>query len=47
MPYVKDFHFIKTGNTFPHSSGIASSASGMSALAMCIVALEELVYSKR
>ena len=45
-PYVKDFHFdIKTGNTFPHSSGIASSASGMSALAMCIVALEELVYS--
>ena len=45
-PYVKDFHFdIKTSNTFPHSSGIASSASGMSALAMCIVALEELVYS--
>ena len=45
-PYVKDFHFdIKTSNTFPHSSGIASSASGMSALAMCIVALEEMVYS--
>jgi len=44
--YVKDFHFdIKTSNTFPHSSGIASSASGMSALAMCIVALEELMYS--
>lgn len=27
---------INTLNTFPHSSGIASSASGMSALALCI-----------
>ena len=41
-PYLKHYHFnIKTSNTFPHSSGIASSASGMSALAMCIVGLEE------
>jgi|TARA_B110000902_G_C14177857_1_gene539391 diphosphomevalonate decarboxylase len=27
---------IDTSNSFPHSSGIASSASGMSALALCI-----------
>lgn len=32
---------IDTVNTFPHSSGIASSASGMAALAMGIVALEQ------
>lgn len=30
---------IQTHNTFPHSSGIASSASGMSALALCVVSL--------
>ncbi len=27
---------LETSNTFPHSSGIASSASGMSALALCL-----------
>ncbi|MCB9195189.1 MAG: diphosphomevalonate decarboxylase [Flavobacteriales bacterium] len=32
---------IETSNTFPHSSGIASSASGMSALALCIMSLEK------
>lgn len=41
-PYLKDFHFtIDTKNTFPHSSGIASSASGMAALAMNIMSLEK------
>jgi diphosphomevalonate decarboxylase len=41
-PYLKDFHFtIDTQNTFPHSSGIASSASGMAALAMNIMSLEK------
>ena len=35
-------HFtIETSNTFPHSSGIASSASGMSALALCLVQIEQ------
>lgn len=29
-------YFVETSNSFPHSSGIASSASGMSALALCI-----------
>lgn len=41
-PYLKNFHFaIDTQNTFPHSSGIASSASGMAALAMNIMSLEK------
>lgn len=40
-PYLKTYHFtIDTANTFPHSSGIASSASGMAALAMNIMSLE-------
>ena len=40
-PYLKQYHFtIDTENTFPHSSGIASSASGMAALSMNIMALE-------
>ncbi|MFT5056916.1 MAG: diphosphomevalonate decarboxylase, partial [Pseudoalteromonas distincta] len=29
-------YIIDTSNSFPHSSGIASSASGMSALSLCI-----------
>lgn len=37
FPFIKSGRFvIKTSNSFPHSSGIASSASGMSALALCI-----------
>lgn len=41
-PYLKEYHFtIATENTFPHSSGIASSASGMAALAMNIMDLEK------
>ena len=40
-PYIVDYHFtIDTTNTFPHSSGIASSASGMAALAVNIMSLE-------
>jgi diphosphomevalonate decarboxylase len=41
-PYLTLYHFIiDTENTFPHSSGIASSASGMAALAMNIMSLEK------
>ncbi|RED46805.1 diphosphomevalonate decarboxylase [Winogradskyella eximia] len=41
MPFLKDYHFkIETSNTFPHSSGIASSASGMSAIALCLMSIE-------
>ncbi len=34
---------IESKNTFPHSSGIASSASAMGALALCLVEIEEEV----
>jgi diphosphomevalonate decarboxylase len=41
-PYLKQYHLtIDTENTFPHSSGIASSASGMAALSMNIMSLEK------
>jgi len=39
VPFVKDYSFtVETSNSFPHSSGIASSASGMSALALSFLA---------
>ncbi|WP_394336448.1 diphosphomevalonate/mevalonate 3,5-bisphosphate decarboxylase family protein [Aureibaculum luteum] len=42
VPYISDYNFvIKTRNTFPHSSGIASSASGMAALTLCILSMEK------
>ncbi len=40
-PFLKEYKLtIKTHNSFPHSSGIASSASGMSALALCLLSLK-------
>jgi diphosphomevalonate decarboxylase len=45
-PYLKEYHLtIDTQNTFPHSSGIASSASGMAALAMNVMCLEKEINS--
>lgn len=42
LPFLKDYHFkIETSNSFPHSSGIASSASGMAALSLCLMDLEK------
>ena len=42
LPFLKNYHFkIDTQNTFPHSSGIASSASGMAALAMNLMSIEK------
>lgn len=42
VPFIKDYSYrIETSNSFPHSSGIASSASGMSALALCIMEMEK------
>lgn len=32
---------IESGNNFPHSAGIASSASGMSALALCLCTIDD------
>ncbi len=44
LPFLKDYHFtIDTRNTFPHSSGIASSASGMAALSMNLMSLEKAI----
>ena len=41
VPFLKAYQFtINTHNSFPHSSGIASSASGMSALALCLMDME-------
>ena len=41
-PYLTTYNMvIHSENSFPHSSGIASSASGMSAVAMCLMSLEK------
>ena len=41
LPWVlKGKYIIKTENTFPHSSGIASSASGFGAIAKCLMSLD-------
>ncbi|MGB1170277.1 MAG: diphosphomevalonate/mevalonate 3,5-bisphosphate decarboxylase family protein, partial [Flavobacteriaceae bacterium] len=41
-PYLLVYDMvIHSENSFPHSSGIASSASGMSAIAMCLMSLEK------
>lgn len=40
LPFLRTHRFeIHTKNTFPHSSGIASSASGMSALSLCLASI--------
>ena len=44
MPFLKEYHFeIHSENSFPHSSGIASSASGLSAIALCLMSMEKLM----
>lgn len=41
LPWIlKGKYIINTGNTFPHSSGIASSASGFGAIAKCLMSLD-------
>ena len=37
---------IESSNSFPHSAGIASSASSMSALALCLCSLENEILGK-
>ena len=42
LPFLKEYHFtVETSNSFPHSSGIASSASGMAALSLCLMDIEK------
>lgn len=46
FPFIRQLAFrIDTTNSFPHSAGIASSASGMSALALCLCSLERRFFS--
>jgi len=41
FPFVNQLHLkVESRNTFPHSSGIASSASSMSACVMCLLDIE-------
>ncbi len=42
FPFLPELSLrIRSGNSFPHSAGIASSASSMSALALCLCSLED------
>ena len=44
LPFINTHHLtIESSNTFPHSSGIASSASSMSALALCLAEIQLMV----
>jgi len=41
FPFLTDYKLeIESENSFPHSSGIASSASSMSAIALCLCSME-------
>ncbi len=43
LPWILEgSYLVKTENSFPHSSGIASSASGFAALAKCLLRLDQL-----
>ena len=47
LPWIlKGKYIIRTENTFPHSSGIASSASGFGAIAKCLMNLDEQFSGK-
>ncbi len=44
FPFLTGYQIdINTTNTFPHSSGIASSASGFGALSLCICSMEQAI----
>ena len=46
-PYIFEYKMIiNSENSFPHSSGIASSASGLSAIARCLMSLENELNSE-
>jgi len=46
FPFLDQLNLaIETKNSFPHSAGIASSASAMSALALCLVDLEKKLFN--
>lgn len=44
-PFIQEYEWIfNSKNTFPHSSGIASSASGFAALAKIVIKLEQQLF---
>ena len=46
FPFIAQLKFVfRSKNTFPHSAGIASSASGMSALALILCDLEQKYFN--
>ena len=45
LPFLKNLNLvIHSRNTFPHSTGIASSASAFSALALCLCSIENELF---
>ena len=47
FPFINQLHLtVESRNTFPHSSGIASSASSMSAFVMCLMEMESRFVGK-
>lgn len=45
FPFLKQLRLkISSSNSFPHSAGIASSASSMSAIALCLCSLEHQLF---
>ena len=47
FPFINQLDFkIHSKNTFPHSAGIASSASGMSAIALCLCEIERKYFDE-
>ena len=48
MPYINQSHLVvESENSFPHSAGIASSASAMSSLALALTELDEFLQDKK
>jgi diphosphomevalonate decarboxylase len=47
LPWIDSVYLeIDSRNTFPHSSGIASSASSMGALALCLMEVDKILCSR-
>ncbi len=47
FPFITRLHLdINSRNSFPHSSGIASSASAMCAIALCLCSMEHRFFDK-
>ncbi len=48
MPFLNDYKLIfHSENNFPHSAGIASSASSMAAVSLCLVSMEQIVTKRK